>query len=46
MGLTKHKGAIFVSAAANIGSVLFGFDTGVAGGVVALSRLVIVSLGV
>ncbi|PVH82681.1 sugar transporter [Cadophora sp. DSE1049] len=32
----KHKGAISVSAAANIGSILFGFDTGVAGGVVAL----------
>lgn len=34
----KHKGAISVSAAANIGSILFGFDTGVAGGVVALQR--------
>ncbi|KAK0102140.1 hypothetical protein ONS96_006104 [Cadophora gregata f. sp. sojae] len=34
--LTKHKGAFSVSAAANIGSILFGFDTGVAGGVVAL----------
>ncbi|KAH6717214.1 general substrate transporter [Leptodontidium sp. MPI-SDFR-AT-0119] len=33
----KHKGSIYVSAAANIGSILFGFDTGVAGGVVALS---------
>ncbi|KAG4437575.1 hypothetical protein IFR05_006962 [Cadophora sp. M221] len=33
----KHKGAIYVAAAANIGSILFGFDTGVAGGVVALS---------
>ncbi|KAF8855198.1 general substrate transporter [Acephala macrosclerotiorum] len=33
----KHKGAFFVSAAANIGSVLFGFNTGVAGGVVALA---------
>ncbi|KAH7384854.1 general substrate transporter [Cadophora sp. MPI-SDFR-AT-0126] len=32
----KHKVAIFVSAAANIGSILFGFDTGVAGGVVTL----------
>jgi hypothetical protein len=34
----KNKGAIVVSAAANIGSVLFGFDTGVAGGIVALAR--------
>lgn len=34
--LKKHKVAIAVSAAINIGSVLFGFDTGVIGGVVAL----------
>jgi MFS family permease len=35
--LLKHRAAIGVSACVNIGSVLFGFDTGVAGGVVALS---------
>lgn len=32
----KHKAAFLVSAAANVGAVLFGFETGVAGGVVAL----------
>ena len=32
----KHKAAVGVSAAVNIGACLFGFDTGVAGGVVAL----------
>lgn len=35
--LREHKTAIAVSAAVNIGSILFGFDTGVAGGVVALA---------
>ncbi len=35
---TKHKGAIFVSVTAKIGSVLFGFDTGVPSAVVALAR--------
>lgn len=35
--LKKHKAAIAVSAAVNVGSCLFGFDTGVAGGVVALA---------
>ncbi|OTB10280.1 hypothetical protein K445DRAFT_70583 [Daldinia sp. EC12] len=34
--LKKHRVAFGVSAAVNIGSVLFGFDTGIAGGVVAL----------
>lgn len=34
--LKKHKVAIAVSAAANISACLFGFDTGVAGGVIAL----------
>lgn len=33
----KHKAAFGVSSVVNIGSVLFGFDTGIAGGVVALS---------
>lgn len=32
----KHKAAFLVSAAVNVGAVLFGFETGVAGGVVAL----------
>ncbi|KAH8646769.1 general substrate transporter [Xylariales sp. PMI_506] len=35
--LWKYKAAIGVSAAVNIGSCLFGFDTGVVGAVVALS---------
>lgn len=35
--LKKHKAAIAVSATVNVGSVLFGFDTGIAGGVVALA---------
>ncbi|ETS84102.1 hypothetical protein PFICI_02127 [Pestalotiopsis fici W106-1] len=34
--LQKNRAAIAVSAAVNVGSCLFGFDTGVAGGVVAL----------
>ncbi|KAI8961341.1 general substrate transporter [Daldinia sp. FL1419] len=34
--LKKHRAAFAVSAAVNAGSVLFGFDTGIAGGVVAL----------
>lgn len=34
--LKKHKRAFLVSAAVNIGACLFGFDTGIAGGVVAL----------
>lgn len=34
----KHKAAFQVSAAVNIGSMLFGYDTGVAGAVVALAR--------
>ncbi|KAF7541896.1 hypothetical protein G7054_g225 [Neopestalotiopsis clavispora] len=34
--LWKNRAAIAVSAAVNVGSCLFGFDTGVAGGVVAL----------
>ncbi|CAK7243802.1 MAG: hypothetical protein STHCBS139747_005330 [Sporothrix thermara] len=34
--LRKHKAAIGVSAAVNVGACLFGFDTGVAGGDVAL----------
>ncbi|KAJ9138390.1 Sugar transporter [Pleurostoma richardsiae] len=34
--LKKHKAAIGVSATVNIGACLFGFDTGVAGGVIAL----------
>ncbi|RDW76088.1 sugar transporter-2 [Coleophoma crateriformis] len=33
----KHKGAFYVSAAVNVGSILFGFDTGVAGAIVALA---------
>lgn len=35
--LKKHQVAVAVSAAVNIGSMLFGFDTGVAGGVVSLA---------
>ncbi|KAI9743874.1 MAG: hypothetical protein M1818_002608 [Claussenomyces sp. TS43310] len=35
--LKKHHGAFFTSAAVNVGAVLFGFDTGVAGGIVALA---------
>ncbi|KAI2617974.1 general substrate transporter [Hypomontagnella submonticulosa] len=34
--LKKHRVAIGVAATVNIGSILFGFDTGIAGGVVAL----------
>ncbi|XXG95264.1 hypothetical protein Hte_001525 [Hypoxylon texense] len=34
--LRKHKAAFGVSSVVNIGSILFGFDTGIAGGVVAL----------
>lgn len=34
--LRKHKHAFLVSAAINIGAILFGFDTGIAGGVVSL----------
>ncbi|KAF9891417.1 hypothetical protein FE257_004273 [Aspergillus nanangensis] len=34
--IRKHKGAFLVSAVANCASMLFGFDTGVAGAVVAL----------
>ncbi|KAI0377364.1 general substrate transporter [Hypomontagnella monticulosa] len=34
--LKKHRVAIGVAAIVNIGSILFGFDTGIAGGVVAL----------
>lgn len=35
--LKKHKIAFLVSAAVNVGAILFGFDTGVAGGIVALN---------
>lgn len=35
--LKKHKTAILASIAINIGSILFGFDTGIAGGVIALA---------
>ncbi|KAI1373087.1 general substrate transporter [Hypoxylon crocopeplum] len=34
--LKKHKVAFAVSSTVNIGSILFGYDTGIAGGVVAL----------
>ncbi|KAH6681817.1 general substrate transporter [Halenospora varia] len=34
--LSKHKGAVAVAVVANTASMLFGFDTGVAGSVVAL----------
>jgi len=34
----KAPRRFMVSACVNIGSILFGFDTGVAGGVVALAR--------
>lgn len=36
--LSKHKGAVSVAAVANTASMLFGYDTGVAGSVVALRR--------
>jgi hypothetical protein len=36
----KHRRALAVSAAVNVGSVLFGFDTGVAGAVISLKRYV------
>jgi hypothetical protein len=38
--LSKHRGAVIVAVVANTASLLFGFDTGVAGSVVALKRLV------
>ncbi|KAI9647783.1 hypothetical protein NHQ30_004171 [Ciborinia camelliae] len=34
--LSKHRGAVLVAAVANTASMLFGYDTGVAGSVVAL----------
>lgn len=36
--LSKHRGAVSVAAVANTASMLFGYDTGVAGSVVALRR--------
>jgi hypothetical protein len=38
--MAKNKGAVFVAIVANTASLLFGFDTGVAGSVVALQRSV------
>jgi hypothetical protein len=37
--LKKHKGAVAVAAVASTASLLFGFDTGVAGSVISLKRL-------
>jgi hypothetical protein len=36
--LAKNRGAVLVAAVANTASLLFGYDTGVAGSVVALQR--------
>jgi len=39
--LRKNKGAVLAAAVANTGSFLFGFDTGVAGSIIAVQRLVL-----
>lgn len=38
--LAKHRGAVLVASVANTASLLFGYDTGVAGSVIALQRSV------
>lgn len=38
--LSKHRGAVAVAMTASTASLLFGYDTGVAGSVLALKRLV------
>lgn len=38
--LSKHRGAFAVAAVASTASLLFGYDTGVAGSVIALKRWV------
>jgi hypothetical protein len=38
--LAKNRGAVLVAAVANTASLLFGYDTGVAGSVVALQRFI------
>lgn len=36
--LSKHRGAFYVSCAANMGAILFGSDAGGIGAIVALQR--------
>lgn len=36
--LKQHRAALMVSVLANLGAMLFGFDTGIAGAVISMKR--------